>query len=133
MVDYLIKEKILQSGEAHIRCFAHILNLAAKDFLKPIDGVIKQMRLFCKFIRASTQRLESLETFCKAFGINYVKPEMDVATRWNSTFLMIKSAVRLKQPITAMSTEHKGTIIEGEELLGITDNDWKIAEKVMVF
>lgn len=133
MVDCLIKERILQSGESHIRCFAHILNLAAKDFLKPIDNVVQQVRLFCKFIRASPQRLESLETFCKAFGVPFVKPELDVATRWNSTFLMLKSALRLKQPITSMSSEYKGTVIEGDELVGITDNDWKIAEKVMVF
>ena len=117
------KERILPSGESHIRCFSHILNLAAKDFLKPIDGVVKQVRLYCKFIRGSPQRLESLERFCKAFDVTFVKPEMDVATRWNSTFLMLKSALRLRQPITSMSSEYKGTFIEGEELLGITDNE----------
>ena len=95
--------------------------------------MVKQVRLFCKFIRASPQRLESLEAFCKAFNVTFVKPEMDVATRWNSTFLMLRSALRLRQPITSMSFEHKGTVIEGEEILGIADNEWEIAEKVMVF
>uniref|UniRef100_K7MM64 HAT C-terminal dimerisation domain-containing protein n=1 Tax=Glycine max TaxID=3847 RepID=K7MM64_SOYBN len=78
MQDYL-KERILlhtngvvSGGEFfHIRCCVHILNLIVQKGLKVANLAINKIR-------------ES---------IKYVKGSEDVITRWNSTFLMLKSAL----------------------------------------
>ena len=51
MIEELIKVGYIQSPEHHIRCFAHILNLAAQDLLAYIADLVKQLRINNKFIR----------------------------------------------------------------------------------
>ena len=47
-------------------------------------------------IRSSSQRREKLSNACKTIQINDLKPIVDVPTRWNSTYEMIKRATDLK-------------------------------------
>lgn len=47
-------------------------------------------------IRASPQRCEKLYNTCKILNITILKPILDVETRWNSTYDMIKRAIILK-------------------------------------
>jgi hypothetical protein len=85
------------TAEHHVRCFGHILNLCAKDALAVVKEELSGIREYLKVLVGSPKRLQQLkEDFTDQGGINFVKPLLDVPTRWNSTVTMIERAVRLK-------------------------------------
>lgn len=85
------------TAEHHVRCFGHILNLCAKDALAVVEKELSGIREYLKVIVGSPKRFEQLkEDFTEQGGSNFVKPLLDVPTRWNSTVTMIERAVRLK-------------------------------------
>ena len=65
LLSTLIREGYLKNAENHIRCFAHVLNLAAQDPLKMIEKIIFQIRSHIEFIRKSSVSLEDFELICK--------------------------------------------------------------------
>jgi hypothetical protein len=89
----------LRSPEHHIRCFEHILNLAAQDVIYFIGDIVKQIRVNLKFIRQSPQNLEKFEKICEFNNEKFMKPELDCKTRWNSTFTMLNTAVTMSESI----------------------------------
>ena len=99
---------VIRGGEYHIRCFAHVANLAAQDALKSIEPVIQQLRMGIKCVRMSTKYLESLEQLCAVNQIPFVKPILDVKTRWNSTFDMLVRALRLRVPLDMVFSQING-------------------------
>ena len=58
--------------------------------------ILLQLRELIVKIRASPLRREKLSNACKNNDINDLKPILDVPTRWNSTFEMIKRALQLR-------------------------------------
>jgi hypothetical protein len=85
------------TAEHHVRYFGHILNLSAKDALAEVEEEICEIRRYLKLIVGSPKRLQQLEEdFTDQGGREYVKPVLDVPTRWNSTVNMIERAERLK-------------------------------------
>ncbi|KAL6845617.1 hypothetical protein ACP4OV_025112 [Aristida adscensionis] len=82
----------------HVRCAAHVINLIVKDGLQAVDRVIDDVRDSVKYIRSSQSRKEKFEEIVQELGISYVKrPSLDVATRWSSTYLMLKAALPFKR------------------------------------
>ncbi|GJT09542.1 zinc finger BED domain-containing protein RICESLEEPER 2 [Tanacetum coccineum] len=80
-----------------IRCFAHILNLIVKKGLTELDDSVQHVTKTVRYIKNSTQRIskfkkciEDSEITIKRFLFS------DCATRWNSTFDMLKVANELK-------------------------------------
>ena len=47
-------------------------------------------------IRVSPQRKEKLNNACRNAQINSLKPIIDIPTRWNSTYDMVKRGTDLK-------------------------------------
>lgn len=94
-VDQLIKREYLSSPEGHIRCFAHILHLAAQDALNEIVTSICYLREAIKFVRSSNISMETLRKVCLEQNIAFVKPILDVPIRWNSTYAMLLTATKL--------------------------------------
>jgi hypothetical protein len=99
MIDSLIRKGYLASGEHHIRCFAHVLNLCAQDLLKLILHLIKQLRINNRFIRGSSSRLDLFEKLCPINGEKFSKPQLDCVTRWNSTYNMLMMDLKLRKSI----------------------------------
>lgn len=96
-IDELMKRDPTFTAEHHVRCFGHILNLSAKDALAVVEEELSGIRNYLKVIMGSPKRLQQLkEDFTEQGGRNYVKPILDVPTRWNSTVNMIERAMRLK-------------------------------------
>ena len=77
----------------HMRCAAHILNLVVNEGLKEMSTSIKKVREVVRYIRSSPSRLMKFKEFSDFLGIqSKVALCLDVPTRWNSTYLMLKSA-----------------------------------------
>jgi hypothetical protein len=88
--------------EHHVRCFGHILNLAAQDALGLVEDELTGIRTYIKAIIHRPKRLQQLkDDFEETGGKDFVKPILDVKTRWNSTADMIIRSIRLKDSLSA--------------------------------
>ena len=132
--------------EHHIRCFGHILNLCAQDALELVKDELSGIRDYIKAIIHRPKRLQQLkDDFEETGGKDFVKPILDVRTRWNSTVDMIIRAFRLRDglSVTMESMFHednakkrrrvngKGRSVvvaeveEEESFVRITEEHWK--------
>lgn len=84
------------SSIGRLRCFGHILNLIVQDALTHIGDAIVSLRDVVKKIKNSSQKLSKLEDFCQSCRIKLLCPILDVPTRWNSTYAMIKRALEIR-------------------------------------
>jgi len=80
----------------HVRCCAHILNLIVQEGLKVLGEALNQIINNIKYVRSSESRMvkfkQCLEKFSDidaSYGLC-----LDVPIRWNSTYLMLKSALK---------------------------------------
>lgn len=136
-----------------IRCLAHIINLICKDILAHFGAgsmkeakvaldqasatrslslletgtsvlveknVIVKIRLLVLWIARSPQRLQEWRRVSPRKLISY-----DVETRWNSTFIMITDALRLRKELTQFVRIHA----EVEALLP-TEEDWLLLRQL---
>ena len=67
----------------HVRCCAHILNLIVMEGLKEVNTSILKVRNAVKYVKSSPSRQKIGEKGLLC---------LDVPTRWNSTYLMLKVA-----------------------------------------
>jgi hypothetical protein len=74
---HLGRTHIAKGNFLHMRCVAHIINLIVRDGLKEVDISVKRVRGAIRYIIDGTSRLVKL----------------DVPTRWNYTYLMLKAAI----------------------------------------
>ena len=114
---------------AHIRCFAHVVNLGAHDALAVISDDLENLRTVVRNIRASPQNSEEFKRMVLLKNIAEVsmddefdeyaptshKAILDVATRWNSTYEMLVRACKLKSAITLYARSKE---------LALEDNCW---------
>jgi hAT family C-terminal dimerisation region/BED zinc finger len=106
--------------ENHVRCVAHVLNIAVQalletlqsdaldsedDFLAASDAraglshCIPRLRRLVVKIRSSPQRREMFARQCGFSGVPVKGLVADVKTRWNSTFAMIERALEMREPL----------------------------------
>ena len=82
----------------HMRCVAHIVNLVVQDGLKIMCHPVNRIRHAIKFVRASPTRLD---VFKKCVQLSKVASKglinIDVATRWNSTFVMLDNVEKFER------------------------------------
>uniref|UniRef100_A0A7N0V537 BED-type domain-containing protein n=1 Tax=Kalanchoe fedtschenkoi TaxID=63787 RepID=A0A7N0V537_KALFE len=103
-VDYLRKKfnkrnNLILNGEfMHMRCCAHILNLIVKDGLTLMEQSVTLIRKAVKYVRSSPARLQHFKTCVEQERIQCGSLVcLDVPTRWNSTYLMLESVLKLYQ------------------------------------
>ena len=90
-----IKKALVCQGDLfHLRCCADILNLIVQDGLKEIDGVVQKIHECIKYVKGSQGRKVKFFYSVKQMSLDGKKGlRQDVPTRWNSTFLMLESAI----------------------------------------
>lgn len=79
----------------NIGCFAHTLQLAIKNSIEknvPIEHMLSVVRANSRFFRKSSVGWAALKAKQKEFDEKMTpkRPIMDVAVRWNSSFLMVQ-------------------------------------------
>jgi hypothetical protein len=116
------KEIKFNHKKNNIRCLAHIINLTVQEILKNVKAgdaqeedellaivsqeeqednvnveIISKLRRLIVKIRSSPQRKERFARRCEFFSIKSLNLILDVKTRWNSTYLMLDRALKLRE------------------------------------
>jgi len=126
--------------QQHMRCTAHITNLAVQALLRELGTepssaspsidedtttqagkvpcVAKLRRIVVK-IRSSPQRRNTLKGQCGACGIGSKKLILDVRVRWNSTYAMIERACELRIPLSNLTKLNP-------DLPELSDEEWEL-------
>ena len=105
MQDYLkeqlnLQNSLLCGGEFfHIRCCAHILHLIVKEGLTVASPALHKIRDSVKYVKGSDGRMKHFWRCIEQVGNidTGVGLRLDVATRWNSTYLMLDSALKYRR------------------------------------
>lgn len=121
----------------HMRCAAHIINLIVGDGLKEIDKSIQRVRAAVKFIRGGSSRLVKFKKCAELAKVqSKAFMNLDICTRWNSTYLMLHAAEKYQKAFERYSDEdpYYRLELEGENGSGVpTKADWEKARKMAEF
>ena len=83
----------IRSKYVHIRCFAYILNLVVNEGLKDANLVIKRVREAIRYAKNSPARLRKFKEYSDLVCVECKSSlSLNVPTRWNSTYLMLRTA-----------------------------------------
>ncbi|KAK2646796.1 hypothetical protein Ddye_021991 [Dipteronia dyeriana] len=103
---WLVDGAILEGKYLHLRCCAHILNLIVSDGLKDLHESVVAIRNAVKYVKSSPSRLAQFKKCVKHEKLgNNSFVVLDVPTRWNSTYWMLESAVKLRKAFERMEEE----------------------------
>ncbi len=69
--------------------------------------IIDKVRTFVNKICHSTVLCDAFRSYCKVIKKDYLKPDLDVATRWNSTFLMLEKFKRMHEELDFLIYSNK--------------------------
>ncbi|XP_019200246.1 PREDICTED: zinc finger BED domain-containing protein RICESLEEPER 2-like [Ipomoea nil] len=108
-----LKKKMLSWGSStvrtkylHMRCIAHILNLVVQDGLKDCDSSVKKVREVVRYVRNSPARLKKFRDLADWLSIEQRSSLcLDVPTRWNSTYLMLQSALTYQKVFESLESD----------------------------
>jgi len=92
---------------AYYRCAAHVLNLTVGQGIKLIDESVRKVRALMTYIKSSHPLNESLKALCDVKGIAYLAPEVDVKTRWNSTYYMLEKWTRMEAALNLLAADDR--------------------------
>lgn len=95
-----IKAAIRKVGWKYLACFAHTLNLIVRESLKSIQETVTKVKNI-EFVNRSTVATERLKATQRQMGLEELRLKQDVATRWNSTYCMLRRFLDLKEAIIA--------------------------------
>ena len=127
---------VLEGSFLHMRCAAHILNLVVKDGLSEVIHSVKKVRAFVRYVRSSPARLNTFKSSIQQEKIESKSLVcMDVETRWNSTFLMLDSAVKFKKAFSNMLLKDSTCKKELQKNEGglVNDTDWLNVSSLLSF
>ncbi|KAL4567497.1 hypothetical protein LXL04_023082 [Taraxacum kok-saghyz] len=99
-----VRKSLIKEGRFfHIRCCAHIVNLIVQDGLKEIDSCVYKVRVSVKYVKASNARKRHSLEYVKLVSLDSKRGlRQDVSTMWNSTYLMLRSALYFRTAFTHM-------------------------------
>ncbi|KAG5253278.1 zinc finger BED domain-containing protein [Salix suchowensis] len=126
MIDW--SSNILLNDHLHVRCCAHIVNLIVSDGLKEINASVVKIRNAIRFVRSSPARLLAFKKCVEKLHIECKKLLcLDVATRWNSTYLMLDAAERFEKVFVRLGesdTRYMSYFLEFSGSLHVTSNSF---------
>ncbi|KAI7948622.1 hypothetical protein MJO29_010287 [Puccinia striiformis f. sp. tritici] len=97
---------LLDGAFFHVRCAAHIINLVVKDGLKQLTKSIDKIRESVRYVKSTSSRIVDFSECIQTANIKkQALPSVDVPTRWNSTYLMLRSAVPYQEAFNTLSMQ----------------------------
>lgn len=96
-----------------------------EEDLQSIAVIINKIRKTFKKIRRSEDLMKKLNIWCGASDVKFLKPKLDVKTRWNSTSDMIETAFHLKPSLNLMWDN-----IPILRELKVYDSEWEVLKFV---
>ncbi|KAK1385095.1 hypothetical protein POM88_022830 [Heracleum sosnowskyi] len=117
--------------KGHIFSAERFVKAGLKAEIKSIEVI----RNAVKYVRASASRFDTFRTCVEMEKIDSkCMPTMDVDTRWNSTYLMLESAVNFEKAFERLEEEDKGYKAYFDKLGGTpTKADWTCARVFIEF
>ncbi|KAM3337023.1 hypothetical protein P3S68_032723 [Capsicum galapagoense] len=99
----------MRNNFLHVRCDAHILNLIVKEGLSEQNESISRVRNVVKYVKSSSARAASFKSYVEKVKLDTNGLlSLDVETRWNSTYLMLNTAVKFEKAFSRMNIDdHK--------------------------
>ncbi|CAN1278772.1 Zinc finger BED domain-containing protein RICESLEEPER 2 [Linum perenne] len=144
-----LKEKLETWGTSfmsgrylHVRCVAHIVNLVVNDGLNEIGMSVKRVREAVRSVRSSGSREAKFHAQVTAQNVQSKKMvSLDCQTRWNSTFLMLDTALVYERVFTvldAIDPTLKEDLFARKTSSGVpigtpTTEDWKLVRNLTKF
>lgn len=110
----------------HHPCVAHTLNLSVKDGLSQNDEfsvILQKCRHIVGHFKHSALAVEKLSKMQQQINTPQLKVKQDIATRWNSTYIMLHRLIDIKVPIAAVMSSLPGApqMLSADEWLAIED------------
>ncbi|XP_022871746.1 zinc finger BED domain-containing protein RICESLEEPER 2-like [Olea europaea var. sylvestris] len=97
---------VLDGRYLHFRCCAHIINLIVCEGLREVHDSIVNIRNAIKYVKSSPVRNEKLKECARKEKIDCKSIVfLDVSTRWNSTYLMLKTALKFEKAFDKLEEE----------------------------
>ncbi|KAL4653543.1 hypothetical protein ACB092_01G311300 [Castanea dentata] len=124
--DKLQASSLILGGKLlHVRCAAHIPNLVVQEGLNVIGDGIENVRSSVYFWTQSPKRAEIFEKISRQSHIASTKElVLDCRTRWNSTYLMLSTALIYKDVFPRL------LCCEPQYQSAPTNRDWEVAQIV---
>ncbi|KAA8538966.1 hypothetical protein F0562_025658 [Nyssa sinensis] len=96
--NFTLKKKLSFGGRIfHVRCCAHIINLLVQDGIKEVKGIVDIVREGVKYLIASDARMIQFSDIAKQLQLSSKKLILDCPTRWNSTYMMLATALEFRE------------------------------------
>jgi hypothetical protein len=118
----------------HTRCFAHTLQLLVNDALKINEALLTKVKDFVAIFRRSPKAADKLRTLSAALSLSLSELKSFEPTRWQATFYMIDSLVRLWPALKLLQEDGKGakqdTVVPVEKRL--TQSEVDLLERIAI-
>ncbi|KAL9685649.1 hypothetical protein QQ045_023100 [Rhodiola kirilowii] len=111
----------MQKRILSFKCFAHTLNLIVRAGLLIMGNSVGSIRNAVRYVRSSGARLQQFKKCMEKEKVECKKVcILDVPTRWNSTYLMLSTALELRKAFDRLAreegTKYRGYFEEDEDL-----------------